>query len=351
MDKTLSIILASYNMETYLSRCLESLLSVDAAAAQRLDIIIVNDGSTDKTSELAHEWAKKHPALIRVVDKPNGHYGSAINAGLAIACGEYVRIVDPDDWVAKEPFANYLRKLDEFVQQPEDVRPDLVLTDSEKVHEDKVPFDSLVQPFDEGWVDERQFFLKCSRERYYPGLTGLTYRLKILRDMEYRQTEGVPYSDDEWVAYPMSRVHRIYCLHQCVYEYFFGRSDQSMSAANLAKKAKRINTKLATRMVEESERYLSSGTPAYREFYLFRLLASVSPIYYNGLLHGGEVLFEGGARGFDAFLRVRCPEAARALETWTVKGIRYVKLLHEGANVRLGALAWACRLYARVLRG
>ena len=63
---------------------------------QKLEVIVVNDGSKDRTSEIAHGFEAMHPGVFRVIDKANGHYGSCINAGLKNASGPYVKVLDVD---------------------------------------------------------------------------------------------------------------------------------------------------------------------------------------------------------------------------------------------------------------
>ena len=87
MDKTLTIIVPSYNMEAYLPKCLGCLVIDDKELLQKLDIIVVNDGSKDRTSEIAHEFESRFPGVFRVIDKTNGHYGSCINAALPHVSG------------------------------------------------------------------------------------------------------------------------------------------------------------------------------------------------------------------------------------------------------------------------
>ena len=84
--KALTLIVPSYNMEKYLAKCCESVV-VTPELMERLEVIVVNDGSTDKTSEIAHSFERRYPGTFRVIDKENGHYGSCVNRGLAEAKG------------------------------------------------------------------------------------------------------------------------------------------------------------------------------------------------------------------------------------------------------------------------
>jgi len=90
-----SIIVPIFNASDYLGRCVESLLK---QTMKSLEIILVNDGSTDDSLQICHFYAKDDKR-IRVIDKPNGGVSSARNLGLDVARGEYIGFVDPDDWV------------------------------------------------------------------------------------------------------------------------------------------------------------------------------------------------------------------------------------------------------------
>ena len=90
--KRLSVIIPTYNMAALLPQCLDSL--VRSAAASSLDVVVVNDGSRDASLSIAQRYADHHPDIVRIIDKPNGNYGSTINAALPTLKGEYVKILD-----------------------------------------------------------------------------------------------------------------------------------------------------------------------------------------------------------------------------------------------------------------
>ena len=96
MAPILTIVVPSYNSQDYLNRCVDSLLHPQHANVQ---VVIVNDGSSDGTAEIADEYARIFPDQVEVVHKVNGGHGSAINAGLAVARGTYFKVVDSDDWL------------------------------------------------------------------------------------------------------------------------------------------------------------------------------------------------------------------------------------------------------------
>ena len=95
--KLLTLAISAYNMQEYLGKCLDSVTRRDIP--DTLEVIIVNDGSKDKTSEIAHQYEKRFNSIVRVIDKENGHYGSCINKALEVATGKYFRPLDADDWM------------------------------------------------------------------------------------------------------------------------------------------------------------------------------------------------------------------------------------------------------------
>ena len=109
MGKLLSIIIPSYNMEALLPRCLDSLLA--SGSKEAFEAIVVNDGSTDGTLDVAMSYRDAHPECIRVIDKPNGNYGSTVNAALPEARGKYVKILDADDEFLPGSLASFIEAL------------------------------------------------------------------------------------------------------------------------------------------------------------------------------------------------------------------------------------------------
>lgn len=118
MEKILSIIIPSYNSKPFLAKCLDSLL---CECTDRLDIIVVNDGSTDGCEQIAEEYIAKYPASISLINKVNGGHGSGINVGSEKAVGKYLKVLDADDWFLTE-------NIPEFIKALENTDADVVLT-------------------------------------------------------------------------------------------------------------------------------------------------------------------------------------------------------------------------------
>jgi glycosyltransferase involved in cell wall biosynthesis len=209
-------------MEKYLDRSVGSLLASEVL--DKLEIIIVNDGSKDRTLEIANSYKAKYPQSIVVIDKPNGHYGSTVNAALQVATGRYFRILDADDWFNSESLVKFIKSL-EFINA------DCVYTHFTKQIEGKpVPQGARTLVYNKNLIIDADTIQEACIVMH-----TLTYRLDLLHKINYRQTEGICYTDTEYVYYPLIAAKTIYFLDIDLYQYYVGRDDQSMSIASMAK--------------------------------------------------------------------------------------------------------------------
>lgn len=226
----------SYNMEKYLNRCIDSFLAPEIL--DRLELIIVNDGSTDKTLSIANEYRSRYPQTIVVIDKPNGHYGSCVNASLKVATGKYFRIVDADDWVDSNALVTFINKL-------ETIDVDCVCTKytTHNFKKKKVLTENVDVPPDVIWdLNKEKIPMKCMH------MHSLSFALDLLKRINYYQTEGICYTDTEYVYIPLSSSKNMFYIDVSLYQYYIGRDDQSMDKAVLNKNYKQ--------MVQVNERLL-----------------------------------------------------------------------------------------------
>lgn len=107
MNKLLSVIVPVYNVANYLERCVESISSQDY---QPIEIILVDDGSTDGSSNLCDRLSDVYPS-IKVIHKKNGGLSDARNAGIDVCMGEYVSFIDSDDWIDPGMYSNMISKI------------------------------------------------------------------------------------------------------------------------------------------------------------------------------------------------------------------------------------------------
>ena len=119
MKIKVSVIISVYNTEDYLKECIESLVN---QTLREIEILIVNDGSTDSSLEIMKEFKNKYPNIIKIFDKVNGGQASARNYALSFAQGEYLGFVDSDDWVDSTMY-------EEMYEKAEKEDADIVICD------------------------------------------------------------------------------------------------------------------------------------------------------------------------------------------------------------------------------
>ena len=211
-------------MEAYLPKCLGSLIVDDKELFQKLDVIVVNDGSKDRTSEIAHGFEAKYPGVFRVIDKPNGHYGSCINAALPIAIGAYIKVLDADDYVDTNNFLRLLKVLENFIVSA--ILVDRVISDYVRVDADgnvlsrvsyRFPTETTLTPNE-----------LLSYDNSFVGLHAITYRTENLQKNRYKQLEGIPYTDTQWVLEPVQYEINSQYFPMVVVKYLVGREGQSV---------------------------------------------------------------------------------------------------------------------------
>ena len=112
--KVLSITVPCYNSQEYMRKCIESLLS----GGDEVEILVVDDGSSDRTLEIAQEYEKNYPGIVRAIHQENKGHGGAVNTGLAHATGLYFKVVDSDDWLNEEAYRKVLEVLKECIRGP-----------------------------------------------------------------------------------------------------------------------------------------------------------------------------------------------------------------------------------------
>lgn len=232
MAKILTIVIPTYNMDKYLHRCLDSLLIKEPNLFHLLEILVINDGSKDRSSEIAHEYESKYPDVFHVIDKENGNYGSCINRGIDDARGKFLKILDADDWYDTDALTSLLKTLSSF-----DDNIDAVFTEFtyhnfyDNTHREYryktikygIIYDLKDIPF-VGSVDE--FMLK---------MYSIAIKLEILRSLSLRLNTGISYTDSQYIYFPYDSIKQVVFLNENVYQYFIGREGQTISPITMKK--------------------------------------------------------------------------------------------------------------------
>ena len=220
-----------YNSEDYMERCIDTLLT----AEEQVEIIIVDDGSTDRTGEIADNYARNYPEIVQVIHQENGGHGAGVNAGLAKASGKYFKVVDSDDWLDPDELKKLLSKLQEW--EKKDVTVDLVVCNYlyDHFYENKCKRMSYKNVMREGticgWNDIRHF-----RASQYLVMHALFYRTEVLRKSGVKLPRHTFYVDNIFANQPLPYVKTLCYLNLDLYHYFLGREDQSVNEKVLMKR-------------------------------------------------------------------------------------------------------------------
>ncbi len=221
--KLLTFAIPCYNSESYMEKCIESILP----GGEEIEILIVDDGSKDRTAEIADAYEKKYPTIVKAIHQENGGHGEAVNAGIRNASGLYFKVVDSDDWVDPEAYRRILDKLRELVGGNTNL--DMLLANYvyEKVgaqHKKVMRQTGLPRDRIFTWSDVRHFY-----KGHYILMHSVIYRTKLLRECGLKLPKHTFYVDNIYVYKPLPYVRSIYYIDVDFYRYFIGRDDQSVN--------------------------------------------------------------------------------------------------------------------------
>lgn len=232
----LSIIVPVYNVESYLQKCVESLLTQDLSQ-EDYEIILVDDGSTDHSGEICDAYEVQH-SNVKVIHQQNGGLGAARNMGIKTALGKYVQFVDSDDFL--EP-----QILKMLVEKMNAESLDVLRFNYQNVNERNEVFEpnKTNKPF----VDYR--------DEVCDGLTFLTERLGygcyacqflVRREMlvDCRFKEGIYFEDTEWTPRLLLKAKRVTSTEKMVYNYLM-REGSITQSIDEKKKRKVLDDKLS----------------------------------------------------------------------------------------------------------
>jgi glycosyltransferase involved in cell wall biosynthesis len=206
-------------------KCIDSLL----IGGEDVEILIVDDGSTDDTAAIADSYAQQYPTIVRAIHKENGGHGSAVNTGIENATGLFFKVVDSDDWVREMAYRKILLTLSNFAEGS--VTLDMLISNfvynkvGEKHH--KVVRYNKMCPVEEvfTWKDIRM--IDITKNRFFL-MHSVIFRTRLLKECGLRLPEHTFYVDNLYVYEPLPFVRNMYYIDVNFYYYFIGREDQSV---------------------------------------------------------------------------------------------------------------------------
>ncbi len=222
--KLLSITVPCYNSAAYMERCIDSLL----VGGEDVEILIVNDGSSDATAQIADDYARKFPSIVRAIHKENGGHGSAVNSGIANAKGLFFKVVDSDDWVKEDSYRQILDTLSELVisgQQVDMLLANYVYEKQGEKHKKVVSFRRALPKNEIFTWDEVRHFKKTE----YILMHSIIYRTRLLHECKLQLPEHTFYVDNIFAFNPLPYVKKMYYVDTNFYRYHIGREDQSVN--------------------------------------------------------------------------------------------------------------------------
>lgn len=223
--KTLTFVVPAYNMTEYLERCVMSLIA--AKRNDDIEVLIVDDGSSDGTLEMAQKFEARYPGIVRAIHQENKGHGGAVNTGIAAASGMYVKVVDADDWVGPESLEQVMAVLREEADSTEPI--DMLVTNYvyDKVgkrNKHVVNFRHAMKAGERlAWNDLGHFGLA-----EYILMHALTYRTAVVRESGMQLPEHTFYVDFIYAYQPFPWAKTMKYLDTPFYHYFIGRDGQSV---------------------------------------------------------------------------------------------------------------------------
>lgn len=305
--KILSVSIAAYNVEKTLQETLDPFIT--STVLNHLDIMIINDGSTDHTTQIAQKYVDSFPDSFRLINKSNGGWGSTVNTGIAQALGKYFKQLDGDDHFNVENLPAYLSLL-------EASSADLIISPYVEYDEQtgKILADKDCNP---GWISGQLYSL-AELDGFSPFMHSLAVRTDCLRNRVHI-TEHCFYTDTEFVLKSCNQVNTVEFFDHPVYCYRRASTGQSMSLAGLERHYQ-DQTKVITELLDYRD---SSVTrPEVRRIF-DKLLGGTCFWQYLVLLYIRPTrAHKRHLMAYDAMLKHRAPDYYEAVTLDYLKRLR-----------------------------
>lgn len=267
--KLLSFAVPCYNSEAYMEKCVESLLP----GGKDVEILIVDDGSSDRTAEIADAYAEQYPDIIKAIHQPNGGHGAAVNTGLKHASGVYFKVVDSDDWLDRDSYLRVLKRLRTLIKL--NTLPDMFLANyvyEKEGSKHKAVMRQKGFPKEKmfGWDDVGHLF-----KGHYILMHSVIYRTQMLHDCGLQLPEHTFYVDNIYVYKPLPYVKNMYYMDVDLYRYYIGREDQSVNEQTMIR---RIDQQLRVNKIMFADVNLLAVKNKKCRRYMFNYLEIVTTI-------------------------------------------------------------------------
>lgn len=225
----ISVIVPCYNAEKYIDKCMESLVN-QTIGLNKLELILVNDASTDQTLEKLKEWEAKYPKSVIVITyEENLRQGGARNVGMQYATGKYIGFVDADDWIESDMYASLISPTK--VYEYDVIRGKYIFETSEVVKKEQ----KLAERCDIEYKFEKKNgncvvdVTKTGNVGQYGIIPAGIYRRKMILEHELWYPEKVAYEDNYWSAVFRLYTGSLYIVDKVVYHYVYHNTSTTNS--------------------------------------------------------------------------------------------------------------------------
>lgn len=317
MQKILSVVIPSYNVEKYIDKCLRSF--VEISCLNDIEIIVVNDGSTDRTAEIAQKYEKEYPSSFVLLNKENGGHGSTINYAIQKARGKYFKVVDGDDWVDTSV-------LPEFVRLLKKLNSDMISNDFNLVDDETLKFRERRKAVKNLYHYDKEWgFAEAITE---PAITihSLTVKTEILKNNPIKLDEHCFYEDQEYILYPIPYCTTITYSPIALYQYRVGRTGQSVDV-NVMIRRQDQHMRVINSLLNYSDMH-ADNLPTYKKQYFNQIIAEVIDDEYRIYLAKGKD--KSNIRemvSFDQRIKRKYPKiyaACRRKSVWLIRKTNYL---------------------------
>ena len=304
-QKILSIIIPMYNSKAFIAKCLDSLI-VSEQLQEALDVIVVNDGSTDGCEQIAETYVQRYPHMIRILNKENGGHGSTINHGLALCKGIYFKVLDADDWVETDKLEKLLRILPTL--EPCDVVTCHYHTFNIQTEKMEPLCAQVSQPVE--YLSMEQVMERWMQVRHVFSLHGMIYRCDFYRTVDRELPEHVYYDDCYFTTVAASQASFVCLLDLYLYVYRIG--DQSQSISNMSRIKRILDHKTMLRAI-----LLTHGDVRTQEgmaYWHSQVCSGLTDFFITAYLrHTDRRVGRAEARGFWKEVCIAYPDVARRM--------------------------------------
>lgn len=267
MAKVLSIIIPMYNSKAYIQKCLNSLLLTEQSM-EKLDILVVNDGSTDGCEHLTRDYCTQYTDSIRLLNKANHGHGSAINYAVPFCRGKYLKVLDADDWFLTENLEKFLKFLE---HAPE---TDIVLSAYQTYNIKEKHYQLIHTGHEQGALTMDELVRHWSVFKQVCCFHAITYQTDFYRHLSCKLPEDVYYDDAFFTAIPAYQAKNIGIFDLPLYVYRIGDNSQSVSPENRVKRMDQLET-----VIWSMHGARDKTVDTYNQIYFYRRLTSAIADY------------------------------------------------------------------------